>query len=480
MRILFVASEVAPFAKTGGLADVASSLPKALASLGHEVRVLMPLYDHVLEGGHTPRSVGELGVAVGERIFPVGLGRLHTDGVETLFVDAPSLYQRRTIYTDHPDEGFRFAVLAHAALAMCREAGWAPDVIHCNDWQVGLLPLLLRASRRDPVLAASRSVLTIHNLAYQGKVPARQVSNLGLEPVRPFLHQQHLAEGWLSFLETGLLYADVLTTVSPTYAREILTPTYGAGLDEVLRSRSESLLGILNGIDPTVWNPEVDTHIAHQYGADSLWRKEWNKRDLLESLGLEHEDGAPVFGVVSRLVSQKGIGLLFRPLHGVLEQTNARFVALGSGDTDLEAGLRWLEREFPDRVRFVAGYDEPLAHRIEAGADIFLMPSQYEPSGLNQMYSLAYGTPPLVRNTGGLADTVEHWNPGTQAGTGFVFDHFDEGGVWWAMNQALAAMSSSAGWKRLQLNGMAQDNSWDARALEYEKLYVELTEGPDR
>lgn len=475
MRILFVASEVAPFAKTGGLADVASSLPQALARLGHDVRIVMPLYDAVLDNGFEPAAAGELSFELDGQRRQMGVGRLDLGGVPVSLIDAPDLYHRGTLYPDGPDEAARFAAFNRAALEIASE--WVPDVVHCNDWQTGLLPLYLRLLRNEPRFTATRSVLTIHNLAYQGRFPAGAVPGLGVDWPADLVHQEHLADGWVGFLETGLMYADALTTVSPTYAEEILTPDFGFGLDGLLRHRADDLSGILNGIDTTVWNPETDTHIAHQYSSQSLWRKEWNKRDLLESLDLEYVEGAPVFGLVSRLVGQKGIGLLPRPVSGILQETDARFVALGSGEQPIEAGLRWLVDRFPGRARFVSGYDESLAHRIEAGSDVFLMPSLYEPSGLNQMYSLAYGTPPLVRKTGGLADTVEHWDPHRETGTGFVFEHADEGGVWWALNQALAARQSSTGWKRLQLNGMAIDNSWDARAREYESRYFDLMEG---
>jgi len=477
VKILFVASEVAPFAKTGGLADVASALPQALAALGHDVRIVMPLYDKVLENGHEPRPGHDLTFALGPERLTAGVGRLELGSVQVALLDIPRFYHRGALYSEAPDESLRFAALSRGALELCAQSDWAPDIVHCNDWQTSLVPLYLRTVfAADERFAATSTVLTIHNLAYQGKFDARVVPDLGLDGHHYLLHQEHLAHGWVGFLETGLIYADMLTTVSPTYAREILTPAFGAGLDGLLRHRADHLVGILNGIDDTVWNPATDSHIAHPYSAKNLWRKEWNKRDLIESLDLAYEEDAPVFGLVSRLVSQKGIGLLPRPISGVLEATNARFVALGSGDPRLEGGLRWLTDRFPDRACFVSGYDEPLAHRIEAGADAFLMPSQYEPSGLNQMYSLAYGTPPIVRQTGGLADTVEHWRPATGTGTGFVFETFDEGGIWWALNEALEAMSDPAGWKRLQLNGMGVDNSWDARAREYEALYASLGE----
>lgn len=477
MRILFVSSEVAPFAKTGGLADVAAALPQALAARGHDVRVVMPAYDLVVENGFEPYPAQPpmVGFDLGPHHVAADIVRLDLDQVGVYLVHLPSLYHRGTLYTDDPDEHFRFTVLSRTALELCDRWNWSPEIVHCNDWQTALIPLFLRTSYADhEALAGSSSLLTIHNLAYQGIFGTEVIPSLGFDWDRRYFHQEHLADGWISFLETGILYADALSTVSPTYAREILTPEYGHGLDPLLRHRQSDLHGILNGIDTDVWNPATDPVIAHRYSARSLWRKEWNKQALFEELGLFYEKDAPVFGLVSRLVTQKGIDLIPFPMSGVLEGTNARFIALGSGDPEIEAGLRWLVDRFPDRARFVSRYDETLAHQIEAGVDVFLMPSRYEPSGLNQMYSLAYGTPPLVRRTGGLADTVSHWDPETGTGTGFVFEHADEGGVWWALNQALLAMDDSAGWKRLQLNGMEIDNSWDRSAAAYEELYGKL------
>lgn len=479
MRILFVVSEVAPFAKSGGLADVASALPHALWKKGHDVRVVMPAYDLVGTNGFEPYPVepGMVGFDLGPHKVAADVLGLDLSGVPVTLLDIPRLYRRGHLYSDAPDEHIRFAVLNRAALELCERWAWSPDVIHCNDWQTALIPLYLRTIHAGVgTFSATRTVLTIHNLAYQGRFPATAVEDLGVGPADTGLfHQEHLDEGHFSFLETGLLHADALTTVSPTYASEILTPEYGAGLDPLLRHRRADLHGILNGIDTEVWNPTTDERIPHRYSTKSLWRKEWNKQSLLEGLGLTHHEGVPVFGIVSRLVPQKGIGLVPRPMAGVLEATDARLIALGRGDRSIEAGLTWLVEQFPDQVRFVSGYDESLSHLIEAGADSFLMPSQYEPSGLNQMYSLAYGTPPLVRRTGGLADTVEHWNPRASTGTGFVFEHFDEGGVWWALNEALASMTDRTGWKQLQLNGMSQDNSWARSATEYEDLYLSMT-----
>lgn len=477
MKILFVASEMAPFAKVGGLADVLGALPEALARRGHEVRVVMPAYDVIEDHGFQPRRVDPemLGLDVGShRVVADVLGLQH-GSVSVTFIDVPSLYHRGQLYSEAPDEPARFAVLSRAALELCRRWRWRPDVIHCNDWQTGLIPLYLKTLHADdPFLSPARTVLTIHNLAYQGMFEAPTIDQLGLQDAAHLLSPEHLREGRVNFLATGIAHADTITTVSPTYAREIVTPEHGHGLDGLLRRRAGHLVGILNGIDTEVWNPATDRHLPFRYSAKSLWRKEWNKKELLESQGLDYREGVPVFGIVSRLVEQKGIGLLPQPIGGILEQTDARFVALGSGDANLEATLWTMVDRFPEQARFVSAFDESLAHRIEAGIDVFMMPSRYEPSGLNQMYSLAYGTAPLVRMTGGLADTVEHWDPTTETGTGFVFEDFDEGGVWWALNQALAAMRDRRGWKRLQLNGMAIDNSWNHSAGRYEKLYRQL------
>ncbi|HLU52334.1 MAG TPA: glycogen synthase GlgA [Acidimicrobiia bacterium] len=479
MRVLFVASEVAPFAKTGGLADVASALPQALAARGHDVRVVMPCYDAVSANGFDPveREPGILGFDLGPRKVAAGVKELPLGALKVTLVDVPSLYRLGAIYTEGPEEAFRFAVLSRAALELCRRWQWSPDVVHCNDWQTALVPLYLRAMfRADPILGSATSVFTIHNLAYQGVFSADVIPSLGIGGFRDMLDQESLRAGRIGILALGLMYADVLTTVSPTYAEEILTPELGFGLDDLLLSRADDLVGILNGIDTEVWNPAKDRLIPHLYSSKSLWRKEWNKKALTERVDLDHREGVPLFGIVSRLVEQKGIGLLPGPISGLLERDAARFVALGSGERRFEEALESLTQRFPGRAAYVSSYDEPLAHLIEAGADVFLMPSQFEPCGLNQMYSLAYGTPPLVRKTGGLADTVEHWDPTNRTGTGFVFEHFDEGGVWWALNEAMNAYADRKGWKRLQLNGMAIDNSWNKAAGEYEELYQRAVE----
>lgn len=477
---MFVASEVAPLAKTGGLADVAGALPRALIERGHDVRIVMPGYDAITADGFRtrPAEPGLIGFDLGPKRVTADIWGVDLSDVPVTLIDAAGLYRRGSLYTEDPDEAFRFAVLCRAALELCIRWRWSPDIVHCNDWQTALIPIYLRTLfAGEETFARTRTVLTIHNLAYQGNFPAEVIPSLGLDDHRHLLDRQRLSEGWVSLLRTGLQHADGLTTVSPTYAREITTPAQGFGMDDLLRKRSGQLIGILNGIDTRLWNPATDRHLYFPYSARSLWRKEWNKRRLLGDLGLDYQEGVTVFGTVSRLVEHKGIGLIPGALSPLLEHGDVRLVALGSGTADLEGMLAGLAEAFPDRAAFISGYDETLSHRIEAGADAFLMPSQFEPCGLNQMYSLAYGTAPVVRKTGGLADTVDHWDPATATGTGFVFEHYDEPGLAWALSEAMRARADRRKWKRLQLNGMAIDNSWNRSAAEYERLYHTLASG---
>jgi starch synthase len=474
VRVLFVASEVAPFAKTGGLADVAGVLPVQLESIGHEVMVVTPLYGHTIDDGHEPALVwDDLQIDVGRHSIRYGV-RLAEDG-RTWFIDCPQLYFRQSIYTNDPDEHIRFILLSRAAIELAQRRQWAPDIVHANDWQSAFLPLLIRSSyARDQLFASTRTVLTIHNLGYQGVFGAEIAADLGLGEHLYLLHQEQLHAGRINFLLHGIMYADAITTVSPTYAREIQTPEMGVGLDAYLRRRSDDLFGILNGIDTTVWNPRTDRHLPWHYSEKSLWRKEKNKEAMLGRLGITYEKGCAVAGIVSRLAGQKGIELIPGPLARLLAAERVRFVALGSGERRLEEGLGRLAAAFPEMAAFRSGYDEPLAHLIEGGTDFFLMPSRYEPSGLNQMYSLAYGTVPVVRQTGGLADTVRHYSPETGEGTGFLFEHYTEQGLSWALNEALHTHSQPKAFSRLQQNGMAEDNTWERRILEYASLYERL------
>jgi starch synthase len=482
LRILFLTAELAPLAKVGGLADVSAALPRHLASRGHDVRIVLPLYGRIrarhpgldlepvagledIAFVHGPRRVS----------FSVVSTRLAGSDAPVFLVDCPPLFGREAIYDDGGDEHLRFAVLTRAALEICQRWGWAPDVFHLHDWHTALLPLYLRTLYAwDRLFEGSRTLLTIHNLGHQGVFGADVLPELGLGADTGLLHQDDLRAGRISFLKTGLLLADRLSTVSPTYAREIQTPAYGFGLDGVLRARAADLAGILNGIDDTAWNPRTDPHLAARYSVKSLHRKEANKRALLEAVGLPWTKGVPVFGLVSRLTPQKGIDLLQEPLAELLAARDVRFVALGSGGAEYEAFLGGLEARFPGQARFRSGFSDPLAHLIEAGSDFFLMPSRYEPCGLNQMYSLRYGTAPIVRATGGLADTVRHFDAASGTGNGFVFEHFSPQGLRWALGEGLRVHADARAWRALQKNAMDEDFSWERRSPLYEALYAAL------
>jgi starch synthase len=347
---------------------------------------------------------------------------------------------------------------------------FTPDVVHCHDWHTAFAPLYLRAS-------PARTVLTIHNVGYQGIMPATAVNDLELGDAVSLLHQGDLAEGRINPLRHGILHASALTTVSPTHAQEICTPQYGMGLDDSLLSRGASLTGILNGIDTEEWNPATDRHVKHHFDARRLAGKKKAKQALLQRLELDLAPDAPLIGIVSRMAQQKGFDLLFEPMPRLLAQRDLRFVVLGNGDTRYEDFFFSLQQQFPRKVAFHRGYHEQLAHQIEAGSDMFLMPSQYEPCGLNQMYSLRYGTVPIVRRTGGLADSVQHFNPQTGAGTGVVFDDYDSPAVNWALNTALDWYQDRKLWQKIMRNGMAQDFSWDSQGARYVELYRQVVAG---
>lgn len=484
MNVLFVTSEVAPFAKTGGLGDVGAALPKALAARGHDVRVVMPMYARVQRTGATFEPVFrdvsfELGgTRVVVSVFTTNLPNTH---VPVYFVHCPSLYGRASVYTNDADEHLRFAVLSWASLILAQRIGFRPDIVHANDWQTALLPLLLRTMFAwDRLFERTRSVLTIHNIGHQGVFDARALGDTGLAPAAHHFHQEQLHEGRINYLLTGILYANAVTTVSPTYAREIQTPEHGAGLDGFLRARGDVLFGILNGIDDTEWNPEADPHIDHPFSVSDIEGKERNKQALLERAGLPYDPRVPVFGVVSRLAWQKGFDLCFRVLPTLFAKNAVQLVAIGTGEPQYEDFFRALARSFPKQVAYAGVFGEALAHRIEAGADIFLMPSRYEPCGLNQLYSLRYGTPPLVHKTGGLADTVLPFRVDRpSAGNGFVFEHFDDMGLRYGLHQALSTWGSGEGtdrerWRVLQRNGMLARHGWEERVKSYERVYAAL------
>ena len=478
MNILFISSEVAPFAKTGGLGDVGASLPKALRARGHDVRVVLPFYRRVREGGHRVEpAIPPLELQLGPRryAFATSTATLPGSDVPVYFVHQGELYDRPGIYTQDGDEHVRFAFLGWAALKIAQQLRFAPDIVHVNDWQTSLVPLILRTLLSwDRLFERTRTVLTIHNIGHQGTFGAGVLPELGMAEASGQFHQDQLRDGRLSFLLTGILYANAITTVSPTYAREIQTPEHGVGLDGFLRGRRDVVLGILNGIDETEWSPERDSHLPFRYSMEDLGGKERNKQHLLRSLGMPYRPGVPLIGIVSRLAWQKGFDLCFDAIPALLAQRDVQLVVLGSGEHRYEEFFARLARLAPHKVAFKNAFSEPLAHQIEAGSDLFLMPSRYEPCGLNQMYSLAYGTPPIVHATGGLADTVRLYNPRTGRGNGFVFEHFDARGLKWALGHALECWGDRQSWRRLQRNGMSEDFSWKRRVVEYENIYRKL------
>jgi starch synthase len=477
MKICLLASELSPFAKTGGLGDAAAGLARYLAAQGVDVRVFMPLYS---AARIEPRAITPVGFLQG--LSSELAGKTVEYGVYTTLlpdsqlpiylVHCPALYDRPGIYDNRGDEHLRFGFLARAAIESCQRMGFGPDVFHLNDWHTALLPIYLRTVYGwDNLFARSRTLLTIHNLAYQGVFAAREVDALGLASARSALHQEDLAHGRLNFMTTGILHADHLSTVSPTYAREIQTPAYGFGLDGLLRARADHLVGIANGVDYGEWDPSADRFIRHAYSASDLEGKEWNKKALLEEIGLPYHGGVPLLGVVSRLTGQKGFDLFFESIPELLSRRHAQLVVLGNGESRYETFFHRLHAAFPGRVHFHCGFSNELAHKIQAGADMLLVPSLYEPCGLTQLYSLRYGTAPIVRRTGGLADTVELYDSATGTGTGFVFDNFDPQALRWALDYALDSYGDQQRWRRLMHNAMAQDFSWERQGPRYIELY---------
>lgn len=481
MRILFVTSEAHPLIKTGGLADVSGALPAALKELGHDARILIPGYRQVFEKLLNPQVVLELDwlPMVGKVVLMQG--SMPDTGVDVLVLACPHLYERDGGPYQDPygkewiDNPLRFGTLSRVAAILSSKISplkkWIPDIVHFNDWQGGLTPAFMHHSGAP----CAKSVLGIHNLAFQGNFSPDWVAKLGL-PAHAY--QMHGVEyhGHLSFLKAGIYYADSITTVSPTYAREIQTHEYGFGMEGLLATRSHAIHGILNGIDTNEWNPAGDPHLAYAYDSATLENKAQVKQALQESLGLEQNADAPLLGVVSRLTHQKGLDLFLECAEPLLEQ-GCQIALLGGGDPKMEKGFWQLAMRHPQRVSVNIGYNEPLSHQIMAGADIFIMPSRFEPCGLNQMYGLRYGTPPVVRRTGGLADSVEDATPASLKrgkGNGFVFDHASVSELQAAIQRALTSFSNKADWIRIQRNGMACDLGWKHSAQAYLDVYQAL------
>ena len=472
LRILYVASEVAPFAKTGGLADVAGALPQALARLGHDVRVVMPLHRGAAAAAGDLRVVlPRVSVPIGDRTVDGALleGWLG-DRVPVYFVAQDGYYDRPALY-GAPDDCERYVFFCRSIMTALPALGWTPQVVHANDWQAGLIPVYLETLYRDiPAYADVATVFTVHNLAYQGvfwhyDLP---MTGLGWDLFTPAALEFY---GHLSLLKGGLVFADLVTTVSPTYAREIQTPDFGDRMDGILRERSADLVGVPNGLDVAVWNPMTDRDIPKRYDREDLAGKVACTAALRDEMALPDSGRrTPLVGVVSRLAAQKGIDLVAGAVPAI-RAAGAQLVVLGTGEEDLERWLGELARAHPESLAVRIGFDDHLARRIYAGADLFLMPSRYEPCGLGQLIALRYGTVPVVRRTGGLADTVRAWDETTGEGTGFLFDDLSAEACGAALARACAVHADPVAWRRLVQNAMAANFSWDASAESYVTCY---------
>jgi starch synthase len=480
LTVCLLASEAAPLSKTGGLADVSAALTKYLHAAGHDVRLFTPLYSSINRSKFPMQPVEglqnmDVGVGLHSYVMSVMSTTLPGSTATIFLIDCPALFSREALYTTDPDEHLRFLAFTRAVFVCCQRMQWSPQILHCNDWHTAFAPLFLKALFDwDRLFAGTRSVLTIHNIGYQGVFASSFIEDLSLGPKNYLLHQDDLLAGRINPLRQGILYADAITTVSPTHAREICTDQYGMGLQDSLRARSSALTGILNGVDYAEWDPRHDHYLPKHFDPDTFGVKAELKQQLLQRVGLTVSPSTPVAGIVTRLASQKGIDLMFDSLPAVLEWRELGLIALGSGEPQYEKFFVELQQSFPGRVAFHRGYSDELAHWIEAACDLFLMPSLYEPCGLNQMYSLRYGTVPIVRKTGGLADSVEHYDPATGQGTGVVFNDYDSEALEWGINTALDWYAEPERWKRIVRNGMERDFSWERQGGLYVDLYRRL------
>jgi starch synthase len=480
MKIAIAASECTPFAKTGGLADVVGALPKYLEQLGVEVKIFIPKYDSIDEKKFHLRYISEIGeikVRVGgyPRSVYLHTAKLPGSNVDVYFIDCREFFYRGKIYTTDWDEDERFILFQKAVIEAMQHLQWAPDVIHCNDWQTGLLPLLVKENYSwDRMFENTAFLFSIHNIGYQGRFSLEAIHRAEIRKEHGIAGGIMNHDGDANFLKAGILVSEIISTVSSTYAREILTDAYGEGMQNILRLRSGDLFGILNGIDVDVWNPERDVHIPHNYSSDTLQGKLLNKKFLLEKTTIPFDETKPVIGIISRLVSQKGFDLIADAIHDLLE-LDAQWVILGSGEWRFESLFQAMSAALPHKCWCYIGFNNDLAHLIEAGADMFLMPSHYEPCGLNQMYSLRYGTVPIVRKTGGLADTVRDWHEYAAQqqfiGNGFSFYDATSYALTHAVKRAIDSFHIPDEWKTIQQNGMKEDFSWEHSAKQYIQLY---------
>ncbi len=481
LKVLFASPEVVPFVKTGGLADVSGMLPRILAEMGHTVAVVLPKYSIIPDELLRNAVVGpSIDLPVGDGRETMKLYRLadKATSLEYFFIDHAEFFDRTSLYVDpdtgedYPDNHIRFSAFCRAILELAKKIDWRPDIIHANDWQTGLLPVYLATTyKSDPYFANARTVFTIHNLAYQGKFPEESFGDLHLPadlyyPTGPFEFY-----GQVNLMKAAISYATLINTVSERYAMEIqTTPEYGAGLEGVLASRSKDVYGIINGVDYSDWSPSRDSLIMNRYGISNLSGKRADRVELVNRLGLPLRDHVPLIGMITRLADQKGLDLI-EAAADELFALDMQMVVLGTGDAKYHELLRKLESKYPDKFRVLLKYDNEMAHWIEAGADLFLMPSRYEPCGLNQLYSLKYGTLPIVRATGGLADSIDDIDPAAGTGTGFVFEAYDPDAMLTAIRRAIDLFGRKRVWRKIMKRAMTRDFSWSRSAEKYVDLY---------
>ncbi|MBN2226612.1 MAG: glycogen synthase GlgA [candidate division Zixibacteria bacterium] len=481
LKIAFVTPEAVPFAKTGGLADVSGVLPSLFAQRGHTVKLILPFHRCIKDNyPNAERLDVHLNAVVGSKQFDGSLYRLHdrATGLEVYFIENGSFFDRSELYrdpvtgNDYEDNADRFIFFSQAVLDVFRRLDWAPDIVHVNDWQSALVSSFLKTTAgQESLFQKTKTVLTIHNMAYQGQFPMETGLKLGVDPT--LLRAPGPFEYWgkINFLKSAILLSDKITTVSPSYAREIQESNeFGMGLEGVLKDRCDDLVGIINGVDYSVWSPQKDTDIPYKYIPANLSGKKRNKLELLHLAGLPLRVDQPLFGLIGRLDNQKGLDLIASIIDEMMS-LDLQMIVLGTGAEEYHMLFAQTEQRYPDRFKAFLKFDNKLAHLIEAGADVFLMPSRFEPCGLNQMYSLKYGTVPIVRKTGGLADTVVDFNEVTLEGTGFVFDEYDSGPLLDAIKRAVRLYARRKTWHKLVKQGMQKDFSWDNSARQYLELY---------
>ncbi len=489
LKILFVTSEIVPFVKTGGLADVSSALPQMLSELGHEVRIVIPKYGAVDDRRfkiHEIVRLKDIVVKIGDKDVMFSLKSCFLPGprirVQIYFLDNQEYFgSRNGLYIDpktgkdYADNDERFILLSRAAMELIIKLGWIPDVIHLNDWQCGLIPAYLKTVYKDQEsFDQFKTLFTIHNLAYQGQFPPATFEKTGLPKELESVSKGIIHNGKVNFMKSGLMFADVINTVSKTYANEIRTKEeYGEGLKDVLSKRKDSLFGIVNGIDKNVWNPEKDKQISQTFSLKNLEDKLVNKKELAERFGLQYNEKIPIIGLISRLFDSKGFDIIQKGFADLMK-LDVQIILLGTGEAKHHAFFDKMSQKFPKKFASFLGFSDELAHLIEAGADMFLMPSKYEPCGLNQMYSLVYGTVPIVRETGGLADTVIRYNDKTEEGNGFVFKKYDAAEMVKEIKRAVKLFGDTKTWQKIMRSGMKSDFSWDSSAKKYIELYKTL------